>query len=125
MPPLFCRGGILSICFFLVLANPALAGKCADARATLRGYIANMPVQAYLCDKTDDCKPFFIYAEPCDAPVILGFLGTEYVGNMTPALIQLQRKVRAVCPEPEQACTPVIPAFACVKNICRVQKPAQ
>lgn len=113
---------VFFICLLALLAEPAIAGKCADARATLRGFVRNMPAMAYLCDKTADCRPYFLYAEPCAPPVILGLAGDRYVGNMTPGLIPLQAKVRAVCPEPEHACSPIIPAFACVKNVCRVQQ---
>lgn len=116
---------VLAICVYVLFASPALAEKCADARATLRGFVGSLPGMAYLCDKTADCRPFFLYAEACAPPVILGLAGDRYVGNITPALIPLQAKVRAACPEPEHACSPIIPAYACYKNMCRVKKQAE
>lgn len=124
-PGLACWRGALTLCVLVLLTTAAQAGKCADARATLRGFVGNLPGLAYLCDKTEDCRPYFLYAEACAPPVILGIAGDRYVGNMAPGLIPLQAKVRAVCPEPDYACSPIIPAFACVKNVCRVQKSAE
>ncbi len=105
----------------MTAAPSAFAGQCAEAKMLLKGFINNIPAQAYWCDKTEDCKPYFIYAQPCDPPVILGLAGDRYVGYITPSLIPLQQKVRAVCPEPEYACEPTIPAYQCVNKVCRVQ----
>ena len=114
------RACLAAMLAFAISPAAHAGDACDTARATLRSFITSLPVEATLCDKTEDCKPYYIYAQSCDPPVILGLAGDRYVGYSTPTLIPLQRHVRAVCPEPKIACEPRLPAFSCIDHVCKV-----
>lgn len=84
----------------------------------LSGFLAQLPEQVYLCDTTQDCGAYYLRADSCEPPVILGILGNKMVGDNAGKLVPLQTAVRRFCPEPEIACAPVVVPFACVENRC-------
>lgn len=90
----------------------------------LSGFLGQLPEQVYLCDTVQDCGAYYLRADSCAPPVILGILGNKMVADNAGKLVPLQTAVKRFCPEPEIACAPVVVPFACVDNRCVEVDPA-
>lgn len=107
-------------------AGQGKAGQCTEAKLTLKGFLASLPAEAFLCDAVADCQPYFLSADPCDPPIIMGLRGDVILSNIMSGLLPLQQKARAACPVmAAHACEPNTPRFECVKNICTVVEAAE